>query len=69
MADHIHTLDDGRGLRRVFVNGREIKTAFYADTKRGIVDAYREPLKLSRFKKRPLTRRYRGTVTVVDAND
>lgn len=66
MADHIHTVDDGRGQRRVFVNGREIERVFFADTKRGIVDAYREPLKLDKRKKRLLTRRYRGAVRVVD---
>lgn len=62
---HVHVPDDGRGQRLVFVNGREIKKVFYADTKRGVVDAYREPLKLHKYRKRALTRRYRGHVTVV----
>lgn len=65
MADHIHMVGDGRGLRRVYVDGREIRKVVYADTKRGIVDAYREPLKLDKHKKRVLTRRHRGKVEVV----
>lgn len=62
---HIHTPEDGRGHRSVFVNGREVKQAFYADTKRGIVDAYRQPLRLDKDRKRVLSRRYRGHVVVM----
>ena len=65
MVDHIHTVDDGRGPRRVFVDGREIASPIYADTKRGIVDAYAQPVRLDKHRKRILTRRYRGAVEVV----
>ena len=41
--DWIHTPDDGRGLRRVFVDGVEVK-AVYTDTRRGYCEAYEEPL-------------------------
>lgn len=40
----IHRADDGRGLRKVYLDGREIKQAVYADTKEGIVERYRLPL-------------------------
>lgn len=62
--DWIHTPDDGRGYRRVFVDGREIKQVVYADTRRGIVDANRLPLKADRWKKRAITDRFRGAVRV-----
>ena len=65
MVEHIHTPCDGRGPRRVFVDGREIKYATYADTRRGIVDAYREPLQLGKWRKRILTERHRGRVEVI----
>lgn len=63
--DHIHVPDDGRGYRDVFVNGRLIEKPFFADTKRGIVDAYRHPFQVDKRKKRALTYRIRGIVTVV----
>jgi len=37
MAEHIHTWDDGRGHRRVFVDGKEMNRVRKADTKRGRV--------------------------------
>lgn len=45
MTDHIHTPDDGRGLRDVFLDGKLIRGCFYADTKNGIVRAYVEAKK------------------------
>lgn len=62
--DHIHTPDDGRGLRDIFVNGRKIDSAFYADTRRGIVRAYRDPIKLDKWRKRALTKTLHGVVEV-----
>lgn len=64
--DHIHTPGDGRGLRKVYVDGVEIKSCFYVDTRRGIVDCHREPLRLDKHRKRILSKRVRGTVTVVN---
>lgn len=64
--DHIHTPDDGRGYARdVFVNGRKVEGVFYADTRRGIARAYRQPLQLDRWKKRALSYTIRGDVVVV----
>lgn len=65
MADHIHTPNDGRGTRKVFVDGREIECVVFADIKRGIVDFHRQPLKLNRWRKRVITRRIRGKVEVI----
>lgn len=42
-ADHIHNINDGRGRRRVLVNGAEVKGAFYADTREGVVLHYDSP--------------------------
>lgn len=61
---HIHTVGDGRGLRDVFVNGRLKYQVFYADTKRGIVRAYRIPLRIHKWGKRLLTVTLRGHVEV-----
>jgi hypothetical protein len=61
---HIHTPKDGRGQRNVFVNGRLVKQVFYADTKRGIVRAYKLPLRLDKWGKRVLSETQHGVVEV-----
>ena len=63
-ADHIHTTNDGRGQRDVFVNGHLVKGVFFADTRRGIVRAYKYPLRLDKWRKRALFKTLRGTVEV-----
>jgi hypothetical protein len=63
----IHTPEDGRGLRKVFVNGREVPGCFYADDKVGLARRYRYPLRLDRWKKRVLSRTVRGAVRVEQA--
>jgi hypothetical protein len=63
--EHIHTPDDGRGNRDVFLNGRLMKQCFYVDERNGIVRYHPEPLKLDKHKKRVLSRTVRGDVTVV----
>lgn len=40
----VHTPRDGRGPRRVLLDGREIRNVIYADTERGIVRFHEEPL-------------------------
>ena len=69
MADHIHTVDDGRGQRDVFVDGKKIEHVFYADTRRGIVDYYPWPPKVHKWKKEIISRRLRGRVEVRNVND
>ena len=61
---HIHTADDGRGLRNVYLNGKKISSAFYADTNRGIVLAYRLPFCADKRRKRLLFNKIRGNVEV-----
>lgn len=49
----------------VFVNGKRMEEVFYADDRRGIVDCYRKPVRLDKYKKRILSKRYRGEVKIV----
>lgn len=62
--DHIHTIDSYPPVKRVFVDGKEVKKAFYADTKKGFVRCYDDPVKLHKHGKRLITRTIRGDVTV-----
>jgi hypothetical protein len=62
---NVHTWDDCRGNRDVFVNGKHISSAVYADTGKGIVRYAPKPLRLDKYKKRVLTRTLRGEVEVV----
>lgn len=48
----------------MFVDGKEVQKCFYADTRRGIADCFRVPLKPDKWKKRALSYRLRGAVTV-----
>lgn len=61
---HIFTPDDHAIVKRVLVNGEEIKKAFYCDTRKGFVDAYIYPFRIDRYGKRCLWKRHRGAVTV-----
>lgn len=73
MADHIHTPDDGRGQRDVYVDGLLVNGCFYADTRRGIADVYVKGgdglIRLDKRGKRLLSKRLRGCVEVVEVND
>lgn len=46
MSGHIHTPGDGRGRRRVLVDGREVKRVVYADTVTGEVRHFEDPIRL-----------------------
>lgn len=63
-AEHIHTPKDGRGPRDVFVDGKLVDHVFFADTRRGIVRAYKYPLKVDKRRKRVLSETMRGLVEV-----
>ena len=65
---HIHTPHDGRGNRDVFLNGKKIDHVIFADERRGIVRAFRYPLRLDKYKKRVLSQTFRGSVVVVKVN-
>lgn len=62
--DWVHTPDDGRGARRVTVNGKPVERVVFADTRRGIIRAYRHPLTMDKHRKRALTYTRRGKVEV-----
>lgn len=61
----IHRFDDGRGVRKVFLDGEEVWMAVFADQKRGIVDRFRQPLTVRRRDGQLITERLRGRVEVV----
>jgi len=61
----IHRFDDGRGVRKVFLDGQEIKMAVFADQQRGIVDRYRQPLTIDKRSQSLITERLHGRVEVV----
>ncbi|SMR69274.1 MULTISPECIES: hypothetical protein [Stenotrophomonas] len=62
--DHVHTRDDGRGRRKVVVNGMVVEQVFYADTRKGIVRFYEKPLRIHKHGKRAISRTLRGKVEV-----
>lgn len=62
--DHIHTPDDGRGLRRVFLDGKALPNCVYADTKEGLVEYTDDPPKLNDAKDAVVTHRAQGEVRV-----
>lgn len=63
----IHTLDDGRGPRDVYLNGEKIEGVIYADTERGIVKQMDKPIRLD-SKKRLVSHVLRGEVKVVPSD-
>jgi hypothetical protein len=69
MSDHIHSPFDGRGRRRVFVNGNEVERAIWADLKRGLVCYAPTPMRIKRNSDELYTRTLRGQVTVEPISD
>jgi len=63
-GSHVHTPGDGRGVRRVFVDGVEVGQVVFADTQRGIVRYHPLPLKVHKHGKRLIERTRRGAVLV-----
>lgn len=61
----IHRFDDGRGVRKVFLDGQEIKMAVFVDERRGIVDRYRQPFTIDKRSQSLITERLHGRVEVV----
>ncbi|MGP9823758.1 hypothetical protein ACT048_04685 [Ectopseudomonas khazarica] len=64
MVDHIHTPNDGRGSRDVFVNGNRIDNVSWADVRAGVVWFAPEPIRATR-REDVYCRRLRGHVEVV----
>ena len=63
---YIHTPEDGRGLRDVFVNGKLIDNVVYADTRRNFVRITKTPFKTDRYRKRILLKTIRGKIDIVE---
>lgn len=61
--NHIHRGDDGRGKRKVYVNGNEIDNVVMADTRKGLVEFAPEPIRIKRNGD-IYTRMLRGQVVV-----
>ncbi|RRV80364.1 hypothetical protein [Stutzerimonas stutzeri] len=61
----VHTPEDGRGVRKVLLDGQEIKMAVFVDEQRGIVDRYRQPLTIDKRSQSLITERLHGCVEVV----
>lgn len=63
-TDHIHTVDDGRGRRRVTVDGNQVDNVVYADTRKGIVRHADKPPRIHRHGKRIIERTKHGRVEI-----
>lgn len=63
-SESFHHYCDGRGKRRVYVNGNEIKRVVWCDTLLGIAVFCPAPLRVNRAGDGAYTRRLRGAVTV-----
>lgn len=62
--ESFHSCNDGRGQRRVYVNGNEIHRVVWCDTRLGIAVFMPYPYKANRRSGTVLTRRLKGVVTV-----
>ena len=63
--DNFHRVGDGRGKRRVFVNGNELKSYIWADIKRGIACIHPHPLQIHKRKRDEIySRKLRGVITI-----
>lgn len=60
----VHIAGDGRGQRRVLLNGREMRNVVYADTDRGVVRFLDQPPKVHKHGKRMIERTRHGMVEV-----
>ena len=63
-SEFVHTCDDGKGNRDIWLNGRLLKYVVFADVRRGKVRVDRYPLRLDKYRKRVLQVTLRGRVEV-----
>lgn len=63
-TESFHHYNDGRGKRRVYVNGNEIERVVWCDTLQGIAVFAPYPYRVNRARTEVYTRRIRGSVTV-----
>lgn len=43
---HVHTVDDGRGAREVYLDGVKVQDAFFADIQLGLIITCYDPLEI-----------------------
>ncbi|MGH8331205.1 MAG: hypothetical protein ACRER3_17045 [Pseudomonas fluorescens] len=63
-AESFHHFNDGRGKRRVYVNGNEIERVVWCDTSQGVAVFSPYPYRIKRNRGEIYTRKVRGVVTV-----
>jgi hypothetical protein len=63
-SESFHHYNDGRGKRRVYVNGNEVERVIWCDTAQGIVVFCPYPVRVNRKRDVVYSRRLRGAVTV-----
>ena len=66
---NVHTVGDGRGPRRIFVDGSEVRDASFADTELGIVVAAEQPFRVHPGTDRIVERVVMGDVRVEPLSD
>lgn len=44
--EHVHTVDDGRGAREVYLDGVKVNHVTFADTQLGLIAAHYDPLEI-----------------------
>ena len=52
-------------VEEIRVNGRRIDAVFYVDLRKGLIRAFRQPIKVDKHKKRALTYTLRGKIEVI----
>lgn len=66
--ESFHHYNDGRGRRRVYVNGNEIERVIWCDTAQGIAVFSPYPYRINPERGEVYTRRLRGSVTVEEVD-
>lgn len=61
---HVHTSSDGRGRRRVLLNGVVVDRVVFADTRKGVVRYCDTPARVHKHGKRVIERTKHGKVEV-----
>lgn len=64
-----HSANDGKGRRKVLVNGNEVKRVVWANEEKGLVCCYRYPYQIDRRKDEVKTMLLRGDVKVEFINE
>ncbi len=64
-----HSANDGKGRRKVLVNGNEVKRVVWANEEQGLACIYRYPYQIDRRKDEVKTMLLRGDVKVEFINE